>query len=142
MRYDNNARIGHIRMKQHVSAVSLVVSDYDAALAFYVGALGFELIEDTLITDTKRWVLVAPPGSCETRILLAKAATTDQERIIGNQAGGRVFLFLTTDDFERDHARYQKAGVRFIRPPVDETYGRVAVFTDPFGNLWDLIEPR
>ncbi|MGF1605448.1 MAG: VOC family protein [Rhodothalassiaceae bacterium] len=129
-------------MRQCLSANTLVVPDYDAALAFYVGALGFILIEDTAVSATKRWVLVAPPGSTETRLLLAEAATPAQRAAIGNQTGGRVFLFLSTDDFDRDHARFLDAGVRFLEAPRDEPYGRVAVFEDPFGNRWDLIEPK
>jgi len=124
-----------------ISAVSLVVPDYDEAVAFYVGRLGFELIQDTALGPDKRWILVAPPGAGECRLLLAKAATPAQSAAIGAQAGGRVFLFLTTDDFAREHARFLAAGVAFMEAPRDEPYGRVAVFADPFGNLWDLIEP-
>ena len=123
-----------------VAAVSLVVPDYDEALAFYVGTLGFALKEDTRLTETKRWVTVAPPGGgCA--LLLARAATSEQEAVIGRQAGGRVFLFLQTDDFDGDHARMTAAGVRFREAPRDEAYGRVAVWEDPFGTAWDLIEP-
>ena len=129
-------------MKQYLSAVSVVVPDYDAAIAFYVGVLGFELIEDTALSAAKRWVTVAPPGSSETRLLLAKAATDSQTAAIGNQTGGRVFLFLKTDDFERDYRRLRSANVAFTELPRDEVYGRVVVFTDPFGNKWDLIGPR
>jgi len=128
-------------MKRFVSAVSLVVSDYDVAIEFYVGRLGFALIEDTQLTENKRWVLVAPDRNCETKLLLAKADTPAQEEIVGKQTGGRVFLFLNTDNFERDFNRFTEAGVEFVREPVSEVYGRVAVFHDPFGNLWDLIEP-
>ena len=128
-------------IRQHISAVALVVADYDRALAFYVDTLGFDLIEDTDLGQGKRWVLVAPPGSRETRLLLARADGPAQEAAIGNQAGGRVFLFLATDDFHRDHARLLAAGVAFREAPRAEAYGTVAVFADPFGNLWDLIEP-
>lgn len=130
-------------MRQHLAAIALVVPDYDQAIAFYVGKLGFELVEDTKLSDEKRWVLVAPPmsGPNGCRLLLAKAANDPQRNAIGRQAGDRVFLFLNTDDFDRDHARFIAAGVQFTEPPRDEPYGRVAVFTDPFGNRWDLIEP-
>ena len=127
-------------MKQYLSAVSVVVPDYDAAIAFYVGVLGFALTEDEVLTATKRWVTVAPPGSTETRLVLAKAANDAQQQAIGNQTGGRVFLFLTTDDFARDYAQLQAAGVTFCEQPRDEAYGRVVVFQDPFGNKWDLIQ--
>ena len=128
-------------MIQHLSAVAVVVPDYDEAIAFYVGKLGFELIEDTRLSDSKRWVLVAPPGSRETRLLLAKADGPEQKTRIGNQAGGRVFLFLHTDDFQRDYAAMRDKGVRFLEPPRHESYGTVAVFVDPYGTKWDLIHP-
>jgi catechol 2,3-dioxygenase-like lactoylglutathione lyase family enzyme len=128
-------------MTQHLAAIALVVPDYDEAIAFYVGKLGFELVEDTRLSETKRWVLVAPPGSRETRLLLAKADGPEQKTRIGNQAGGRVFLFLHTDDFARDHEALRERGVRFIEPPRHESYGTVAVFVDPYGNKWDLIQP-
>ena len=128
----------------NLSAVSVVVPDYDEALAFYVGTLGFTLCEDTMLSPTKRWVTVAPPdsGASGCRLLLARAANEAQRAAIGRQAGGRVFLFLNTGDFARDHARMVRKGVRFIEKPRDEPYGRVAVFEDPFGNPWDLIESR
>lgn len=129
-------------MKQFISAVSLVVPDYDQAIDFYVGQLGFELVEDTRLSPTKRWVTVAPPGSEETRLLLAKADGETQTASIGNQTGGRVFLFLTTDNFARDFSHYQKLGVSFLETPRREAYGSVVVFEDPFGNRWDLIEPK
>jgi len=129
-------------MTQHLAAIALIVRDYDEALDFYVGRLGFELIEDTKLSDTKRWVLVAPPGAKETRLLLAKADTPEQKTRIGNQTGSRVFLFLHTDDFQRDHEAYRARGVRFLEPPRHEPYGTVAVFVDLYGNKWDLIEPR
>ncbi|PVB61508.1 VOC family protein [Labrenzia sp. 011] len=121
-------------MKQVIGAVTLVVPDYDQAIAFYTQKLGFDLIEDTRNSDEKRWVLVAPPGSKETRLLLARADGEDQQAAIGNQTGGRVFLFLNTDDFDRDHQAMQDAGVTFLEAPRTEPYGKVAVFQDPFGN--------
>jgi catechol 2,3-dioxygenase-like lactoylglutathione lyase family enzyme len=129
-------------MPQHLAAIALIVRDYDEAIAFYVGKLGFELIEDTRLSDTKRWILVAPPGAKETRLLLAKADNPEQKTRIGNQTGSRVFLFLHTDDFQRDHEAYRARGVRFLEPPRHEPYGMVAVFVDLYGNKWDLIEPR
>lgn len=128
-------------VQQHISAVALVVPDYDEALAFYVATLGFDLIEDTDLGRGNRWVLVAPPGSRETRLSLALAKGPSQQTAIGNQTGGRAFLFLSTDDFDRDHERLLTAGVTFKAAPRQEIYGTVAVFADPFGNLWDLIEP-
>lgn len=127
-------------MKQVIGALTLVVPDYDRAIAFYTQKLGFDLIEDTRLSATKRWVLVAPKGSTETRLLLARADGPNQEAAIGNQAGGRVFLFLETDDFDRDHQAMLGAGVTFLEAPRVEPYGKVAVFRDPFGNKWDLIE--
>ena len=123
----------------HLGAISLVVRDYDEALAFYVGKLGFTLVEDRPLSETKRWVLVAPPGSHETRLLLAKAATPEQAARIGDQTGGRVFLFLHTDDFKRGYERFLAAGVRFCETPRHEPYGTVAVFEDLYGNRWDLL---
>ena len=128
-------------MSQHISAITLLVPDYDAGIAFYVGKLGFALIADTPLSPSKRWVLVAPPGSTETRVLLAKADGPAQTARIGDQTGGRVALFLTTDDFARDHAAMTAKGVEFLEPPRQEAYGTVAVFRDPFGNTWDLIQP-
>ncbi len=128
--------------RQSIGLVALVVPDYDEALAFYVGVLGFTLLEDVPVpAQDKRWVVVAPPGARESRLLLARAATPAQTARIGDQTGGRVFLFLTTDDLARDHRRYRDAGVVFVREPAREPYGTVAVFRDPWGNLWDLIEP-
>lgn len=129
-------------MRQSLAAVALLVPDYDAGIAFFVGKLGFDLVEDTELAPSKRWVRVRPPGTDGTSLLLARAASPEQERTIGQQAGGRVFLFLHTDDFDRDHARYTTAGVHFVEPPRIEPYGKVAVFRDPFGNRWDLVEPR
>ena len=131
-----------IGVRQSLFLVSLVVRDYDDAIAFYTQKLGFTLVEDTYQPEQdKRWVVVAPPGSGGAKVLLARATTSEQERAIGNQTGGRVFLFLETDDFHRDYARLTAAGVRFIRPPRVESYGTVAVFADLYGNLWDLVQP-
>ena len=128
-------------MKQSIGYVSLLVRDYDEAINFYVGTLGFSLIEDTYIaTQDKRWVLVAPPGSTESRLLLARAVGEEQSSRIGNQTGGRVFLFLHTDDFWRDFNSYRNKGVIFVREPRVESYGTVAVFKDIYGNLWDLLQ--
>jgi len=129
-------------MSRSVSAISLLVPDYDAGISFYVGRLGFTLVEDTPLDDGKRWVLVSPDDGAQTRLLLARAADSAQRAAIGNQTGGRVFLFLKTDDFDADHERFAAAGVRFLEAPRDEAYGKVAVFEDPFGNKWDLIEDR
>lgn len=123
--------------------IALVVRDYDEALAFYVGKLGFDLVEDTYQPEQdKRWVTIRPPHAPAdaTTILLARAATTEQAAFIGDQAGGRVFLFLATDDFDRDHAAFTAAGVRWVRPPATQAYGKVAVFADLYGNLWDLVQ--
>lgn len=129
-------------MKQFLGLVSLVVREYDEAIAFYVETLGFELIEDSFIPEqNKRWVVVAPPGATESRLLLARASATEQLACIGNQTGGRVFLFLYTDDFVRDYEKYKSRGVIFVREPKHEKYGTVAVFKDLYGNLWDLIQP-
>lgn len=128
-------------MPQHIGAIALLVPDYEAGIAFYVGQLGFDLIEDTQVSETKRWVLVAPKGSTQTRLLLAKADGPRQSATIGHQTGGRVFLFLNTDDFDRDHQAMLAKHVVFLEAPRQEPYGKVAVFEDPFGNRWDLIEP-
>jgi catechol 2,3-dioxygenase-like lactoylglutathione lyase family enzyme len=129
-------------MTQFLGLVSLVVSDYDEALAFYVGILGFELVEDSDVPEqAKRWVVVKPRGSGQCSLLLARASNPSQTAHVGNQTGGRVFLFLYTDDFERDYAAYHAKGVEFVRPPQDMPYGRVAVFKDLYGNQWDLIQP-
>jgi len=127
--------------RQSIGYVALVVRDYDEAIAWFCGILGFHLVEDTPI-EGKRWVLVAPPGSVETRLLLAQAATPEQEKAIGNQSGGRVFLFLHTDDFWRDYRKLRERGVRFRRDPQEQSYGTVAVFEDLCGNLWDLLQLR
>ena len=129
-------------MKQFITHIALVVRDYDEAIAFYTQKLGFRVLEDTILSETKRWVLVAPPGAAECSLLLAKAATPTQQNTIGNQTGGRVFLFLRTDDFYRDYESMLAKGIRFVRPPAREEYGTVAVFEDLYGNLWDLIGPQ
>jgi catechol 2,3-dioxygenase-like lactoylglutathione lyase family enzyme len=126
-------------MSQTLALVSLLVRDYDEAVGFYVGKLGFDLSEDTAMGPGKRWVVVTPPGS-QAGLLLARAADETQTARIGDQAGGRVFLFLHTDDFERDHARMTAGGVRFIEMPRREPYGTVAVFEDLYGNRWDLLQ--
>ena len=129
-------------MQQSLLHVALVVRDYDEALAFFTGVLDFELVEDTYVPEQdKRWVLVRPPGSRGASILLARPSNEEQAAYVGNQTGGRVSFFLQTDDFERDYARMRERGVEFVREPKDFPYGRVAVFADLYGNLWDLIEP-
>lgn len=127
-------------MTRFVSSFALLVPSYEAGIQFFVEKLGFILVEDTPLTPSKRWVRVAPDKAAQTTILLAQAASDDQRLAIGNQSGGRVFLFLETDDFERDYAAFRNKGVSFVRDPVDEPYGRVAVFKDAFGNQWDLIQ--
>jgi catechol 2,3-dioxygenase-like lactoylglutathione lyase family enzyme len=128
-------------MQQKLAHVALVVSDYDEAIQFYTETLSFDLIEDTKLSDTKRWVIVAPKGSGSCNLLLAKAANEEQESRVGNQTGGRVFLFLHTDNLQRDYEALQSKGVTFVRTPATEAWGTVAVFKDLYGNLWDLIEP-
>jgi catechol 2,3-dioxygenase-like lactoylglutathione lyase family enzyme len=128
-------------MKQSIIHVALVVGDYDEAIEFYCNKLRFKLIEDTYQPEQdKRWVLVAPPGSNGTTLLLARASTPEQDSFIGNQSGGRVFLFLRTEDFWRDYNDMLSMGITFVREPKTESYGTVAVFEDLYGNLWDLIE--
>lgn len=130
-------------MKQSLLHIALVVRDYDEAIAFYTQTLNFTLVEDTYQpAQDKRWVVVAPPGARETTLLLARAATPEQAAFIGNQSGGRVFLFLHTDDFWRDYHEMVARGIRFVREPKDEDYGTVAVFADLYGNLWDLIQRK
>jgi len=130
-------------MKQALALVSLVVRDYDEAIAFYVDTLGFELIEDSPVPEQgKRWVVVAPRGGPGARLLLARATTPEQDTRVGNQTGGRVFLFLHTDDCLRDVAMLRGQGVTIVREPAEAPYGTVAVFADLYGNQWDLIEPR
>jgi catechol 2,3-dioxygenase-like lactoylglutathione lyase family enzyme len=124
----------------HLAHISLLVDDYDKAIRFYVEKLGFKLLEDTVLSPAKRWVIVQPPGGgCS--LLLANAANAEQVSRVGNQTGGRVFLFLHTDDFQRDYGRLVANGVKFVRPPRAEAYGTVAVFEDIYGNWWDLVEP-
>lgn len=126
---------------QTLSAIALVVRDYDEAIDFYVNTLGFSLAEDTYIPEQdKRWVVVSPPGAAESRLLLARAVGAEQSTRIGNQTGARVFLFLNTDDFWRDYQAYKSKGVEFVREPKEESYGMVAVFQDLYGNLWDLLQ--
>jgi len=125
-----------------LGCVTFLVRDYDAAIAFFTGALQFELLEDTPVDAGKRWVRVAPRGSAGSQLLLAMASTPEQEAAVGRQAAGRVFLFLHTTDFERDSAHMRAAGVRFLEEPRREAYGTVAVFADLYGNKWDLLEPR
>lgn len=127
-------------MASRISLITLVVRDYDEAIAFYVGVLGFALREDTILSADKRWVVVTPPGAPGTGLLLARAADERQERAIGNQSGGRVFLFLETDYFWRDYRAFSERGVRFTEQPRNEPYGTVAVFEDLYGNRWDLIQ--
>lgn len=129
-------------MRQHIARIALVVADYDDAIAFYTQKLKLELLEDTALTPEKRWVVVAPPGGKECALLLAKAANEEQRKSIGNQTGGRVFLFLYTDDFWRDFENMKAEGIEFVRGPVEEPYGTVAVFKDLYGNLWDFIQPK
>ena len=128
-------------MDQRLAHIAIVVKDYDEAIRFYTQKLKFNLIEDTALTETKRWVLLSPPGSGSCHLLLARAANEEQSSRIGNQTGGRVFLFLYTDDFYRDYHRMLEEEIRFIREPAVEPYGIVAVFQDLYGNLWDLIQP-
>jgi uncharacterized glyoxalase superfamily protein PhnB len=129
------------KMTQSLALVALLVREYDEAIRFYCDQLQFTLLEDTTLSEFKRWVRVAPPGFTGTALLLAKAVGDEQVKQIGRQSGGRVFLFLHTDDFNRDYARLLEKGVRIIREPSTEPYGRVAVFADIYGNLWDLIQP-
>ena len=129
-------------MKQHIAHIALVVDDYDEAIKFYVDKLQFTLNEDTRLSDTKRWVLISPKGSMDCCLLLARADNDEQRSRIGNQTGGRVFLFLYTDDFWRDFNAMQDKGIQFIREPRVEEYGTVAVFRDLYGNLWDLLQPK
>ena len=129
-------------MKQNIALVALVVADYDEAIAFYTQKLRFTVLEDTPLGGSKRWVVVAPPGSSGSALLLARAVSDEQLSRVGNQTGGRVFLFLHTDNFERDYQHLLDQGVTIVRPPVRETWGTVAVFSDLYGNLWDLVEPK
>jgi len=129
-------------VSQHVASIAVIVREYDEAIRWYCEILGFQLLEDTQLSDTKRWVRVAPTESKGFSLLLARAVTPKQSSRIGDQTGGRVFLFLDTDDFWRDYNALSRKGVVFRRPPLEESYGTVAVFEDLYGNLWDLIQPR
>jgi len=129
-------------MKQRIAHIALVVKDYDEAIDFYTKKLDFTLLEDNKLDEEKRWVMVAPRGAKECSLLLAKAANEQQSKSIGNQTGGRVFLFLFTDDFWRDYNKMVDRQINFVRPPTESEYGRVAVFEDLYGNLWDLLEPN
>ena len=128
-------------MNQQIAHIALVVNDYDEAIQFYTQKLNFTLVEDSILSETKRWVLVRPVGS-STSLLLAKAANEEQQSRVGNQTGGRVFLFLYTDDFKRDLKNLQDKAIKIVREPVEESWGTVVVFEDLYGNLWDLIEPK
>ena len=133
----------HASPQRQLALVALVVRDYDEAIEYFTSRLGFTLVEDTPVSATKRWVVVAPSRSSAMKLLLARAATPEQEAAVGNQGGGRVFLFMETDDFPRDYERYRAAGVEFVERPREEPYGSVVVFRDLYGNKWDLIgRPR
>jgi lactoylglutathione lyase len=138
--YSKDAGIPITKMTQNLGNIALIVREYDEALNFYTQSLRFQLIEDTNLGDGKRWVRVRPPGSTGTDLLLAKAVDPEQASHIGNQTGGRVFLFLHTDDFWRDYRAMTERGVKFVRPPSEESYGTVAVFEDLYGNQWDLLQ--
>ena len=129
-------------IQQRIAHIALLVKDYDEAIDFYTNKLDFKLLEDTKIDENKRWVMIAPQGAKECCLVLAKAANERQLESVGNQTGGRVGFFLFTDDFTRDFAKMQEREINFVRPPSDFEYGRVAVFEDLYGNLWDLIEPN
>ncbi len=129
-------------MNQRIAHIALVVREYDEAIAFYTQKLNFTLLEDTKIDEEKRWVVIAPPGAKECCLLLARAANETQSKSIGNQTGGRVFLFLFTDDFWRDYREMVERNIEFVRPPKEEPYGTVAVFKDLYGNMWDLLQPN
>ncbi len=129
-------------MKKQIAHIAMVVDDYDEAIQFYTKKLNFILKEDTVLSETKRWVIISPPGSDGCSLLLAKAASEEQKTRIGNQTGGRDFLFMHTDDITRDYKNMKEQGISFTREPVAEVWGTVAVFKDMYGNLWDLIEPK
>ena len=129
-------------MNQRIAQISLVVDDYDEAIAFYTQKLGFDLVEDTVMSPTKRWVIVKPVGEGSCQLLLAKAANDEQKSRVGNQTGGRVFMFLHTEDFDRDYQNLLQNGIEIIREVSVEEYGKVAVFADLYGNLWDLVEKK
>jgi catechol 2,3-dioxygenase-like lactoylglutathione lyase family enzyme len=131
-----------MQMQQSLAHIALVVKDYDETIEFYTKKLHFILIEDTVLTETKRWVIIAPKGSTGCNLLLAKAVNKQQEERIGDQTGGRVFLFLYTDNIKRDHNSLIENGISIVKAPVMEEYGTVLVFSDLYGNLWDLIEPK
>jgi catechol 2,3-dioxygenase-like lactoylglutathione lyase family enzyme len=128
-------------MPQHIAHIALVVANYDDAIKFYTEKLNFVLLEDTKLSETKRWVKVTPPGSGQCCLLLAQAATDEQQSRVGNQTGGRVFLFLYTDDFWSDYNTMLQKGINFVHKPKEQPYGTVAVFEDLYGNLWDFIQP-
>ncbi|GAA4750606.1 VOC family protein [Flavisolibacter ginsenosidimutans] len=128
-------------MNQRIAQLALVVADYDEAIAFYTQKLSFELVEDARMSETKRWVVIKPKGEDGCRLLLAKAANEEQQNAVGNQTGGRVFLFLHTDDIARDLANLKAGNVKIVRELSEEPYGKVLVFEDLYGNLWDLIQP-
>lgn len=130
-----------LSMKQRIAHITLLVADYDEAIEFYTKKLHFRIIEDTILSESKRWVRIAPPGDSECCLLLAKGSTEEQTSRVGNQTGGRVFLFLYTDNLNRDYRNLLDQGVQIIREPTVESYGKVVVFADLYGNLWDLIEP-
>jgi len=130
-----------LSMKQRIAHITLLVADYDEAIEFYTKKLHFRIIEDTILSESKRWVMVAPPGSDKCSLLLAKSSTEEQTSRVGKQTGGRVFLFLYTDNLNRDYRNLLDQGVQIIREPTVESYGKVVVFADLYGNLWDLIEP-
>jgi catechol 2,3-dioxygenase-like lactoylglutathione lyase family enzyme len=135
------SRMGHLCMRQSIAHIALIVNDYDEAIEFYTTKLSFTVVEDTYQPEQgKRWVVVAPPNSNGTTLLLARASTQEQNALIGNQSGGRVFLFLSTDDFSRDYEDMVSKGIKFVREPKSADYGTVAVFEDLYGNLWDLVE--
>jgi len=127
-------------MKQRIGQIALVVADYDEAIEFYTKKLQFELLEDTTLSETKRWVVISPKGNSGCNLLLAKAASEEQLSRVGNQTGGRVFLFMYTDDINRDHQNLLRQNIRIVREPHEESWGKVLVFADLYGNLWDLIE--
>ncbi len=129
-------------MNQTIFQISILVDDYDTAIKYYTASLGFELVEDTKLTEEKRWVVVKPVGEGGIQLLLAKASNEDQLKFVGNQSGGRVFLFLKTDNFWEDYHQMKLKNINFVRDPIEESYGIVAVFKDLYGNLWDFIQPK
>lgn len=141
MRARSNSYLLKYTMNQHIAHITILIDDYDRAIYFYTNKLGFKLIEDRALEKDKRWVVVAPPGNTGSSLLLARADSNRQKDFIGNQSGGRVFLFLYTDDFWRDYHKMVDEQVQFVRRPKEEPYGTVAVFKDLYGNLWDLIQP-